>query len=183
MNRIILLLIAGMMIWTQACKNNSASNEQPEIETSSDLDTSGFVKSEGHRSVNAERAMAETMLEDFYKQNNPPLEYFTTRYFTVEAAHQVRDTSSTFMAGEWFVLSEDWTYRWYKKSSLLHTGRYSFAPDKNLLLLLSDQEDAFPTEWTMGGHDEVVIMIGTSTFRNNDIQIKLEAKITPPYKL
>lgn len=183
MNRIILLLIAGLLIWGQACKNNTGSGDQPEIETGSDLDTSGFAKVENQRSVSAERTQATTMLNDLYKENVPPLEYFVTHYFVVDAAHQVKDTSTTFMAGEWFVLSEDWTYRWYKKNMMIHQGKYYFSPEKSSLIFLSDQEDDFPSEWTMAGHDDVIILIGTSTFRNNDTQIKLDAKTTPPYKL
>jgi len=183
MNRIIILLITCILIWGQSCKNDKSASNQPEIETSGNVDTTGYYKLEENRSVSSERAIATTMLNDLYKQNIPPLEYFTTRYFVVDEAHQVKDTTDALMAGEWFVFSEDWTYRWYKKKEVLHSGKFYFSPENNKMLFLSDQEDHFPTEWTVGGHDDVIIMIGTSTFRNNDTQIKLDAKTISPYKL
>jgi hypothetical protein len=183
MNRIIILLIAFLLIWGQSCKNDKAGKDLPEIETSGNLDTAGYTKLEGNRSVSSERALATNMLDGYYKENKPTQEFFTTRYFVVDAAHQVKDSSTTLMSGEWFVLSEDWTYKWYKKKELLHSGKYYFTQEKPTLLFLSDNEEFFPSEWTVAGHDDVVILIGTSTFRNNDTQIKLDAKTTLPYKI
>jgi len=75
--------------------------------------------------------------------------------------------------GIWIDFKKDHTYT-YGKNNVIHgTGKYNYQLDRGELLMIDDQPGKKPEEWTIKSADDTMIMVGTATYNDNHIQMKL----------
>ncbi len=76
-------------------------------------------------------------------------------------------------AGIWIDFKKDHTYSYGKYGEVQGTGKYNFHLERGELLMVDDQPHKKPEEWTIKSADDTMIMIGTATYKDNHIQMKL----------
>jgi len=74
----------------------------------------------------------------------------------------------------WIDFKRDHTYEYGKASKILGTGKYNYLLDRNELLLVDDDASQKPQEWSVKNAGDVMILVGTSTYKDNSMQMKLE---------
>ena len=74
---------------------------------------------------------------------------------------------------EWLDFNDDFTYSMYKNNKLTQHGKYFYNTKTDILLMLGNSEKDYPSEWTVKSAGDVIVMVGTSTFKNNNTQIHM----------
>ena len=178
--KVIFFLLAILLI---ACKpdggNKSGISGTEEIDTrDTGADTDGYVMMETVRSIRDERQMASQMFQDLSQVNTDPPMILISKLFAVNTRIIVNEpVSQDPITGEYFDFRDDFSYRWLVSDSLYEKGRYHYQFDKDLLLLLPDQEDHFPSEWMVKSAGDVIVLVGTATFKNNNTQIRMQGTL------
>ena len=75
--------------------------------------------------------------------------------------------------GIWVDFKRDHTYSYGKNSTVQGTGKYNYHVDRGELLMIDDKSSVKPFEWTVKTADDTMILIGTPTYQDNHVQMKL----------
>ncbi len=75
--------------------------------------------------------------------------------------------------GKWIDFRSDHTYGYGDKTGQKGTGKYNYHLDRSEILMVDDDPSKKPEEWQTKHADDVMIMIGTATYKDNHIQMKL----------
>ena len=76
-------------------------------------------------------------------------------------------------AGIWVDFKKDHAYTYGKNGQVQGSGKYNFLLDREELLMVDDNPQIKPFEWTIKSADDTMIMVGTPTYKDNHIQMKL----------
>ena len=76
--------------------------------------------------------------------------------------------------GVWIDFLPDGRYQYGENSSVDGSGRYNFHFERNELLMLDDQNNVKPQEWSVKTAGDAMVLVGTATYKDNSIQMKLE---------
>lgn len=76
--------------------------------------------------------------------------------------------------GTWIDFKRDHTYEYGKGSKVMGYGKYNYHLDRNELLIVDNDDSQKPQEWSVKNAGDVMILVGTSTYKDNAIQMKLE---------
>jgi hypothetical protein len=77
---------------------------------------------------------------------------------------------------EWIDLIPDGTFKAGKLKAQTHTGKWGYNHDKKILFLSPNDNKFKRSEWKVMHNNDMVIWIGTNTYGDNAIQIKLVKK-------
>lgn len=137
----------------------------------------GYAKMEKERDLATERALAASKLERYYSADPEPMQIIAGRSFEIDYRMIVSKTpKDAKVEGEWISFNQDFTYEWYKDSKLDEKGQYYYGLDSDRVLFLSDNTDHFPSEWLLKNSGDIMVLVGTSTFYNNNTQLHLVLK-------
>lgn len=81
---------------------------------------------------------------------------------------------------EWIDLQTDGTYKAGKLKQQTHTGKWSYNHDTQTLYLGPDTKGFKRSEWKVMHNDQMMVWVGTQTYGDNAIQIKLVKSETLP---
>ena len=172
---VAIIIIAG-------CQNKKGGNPENEVvqEIQTRGDTAieeGYVKLEAERFIKTERAFATSMLNKYMENDPEPMQILAGRTFDIDYRIVVnQEPDNKKIEGEWIRFSQQFTFEWYKDSKLYQRGDYFYGMKTDLLLLLSLNEQDFPSEWKLKSAGDVIVLIGTSTFKNNNTQMRMVLK-------
>jgi len=76
--------------------------------------------------------------------------------------------------GVWIDFKPDHTYEYGTLQEVEGSGRYNYHFERGELLMVDNQQSEKPTEFTIKGGDDVMVLVGTATYGDNAIQMKLE---------
>lgn len=74
---------------------------------------------------------------------------------------------------EWIDLQPDGTFKAGKLKKQTHTGLWSYNHDAQTLFLRPDTKDFKMSEWKVMHNNDMIVWVGTQTYGDNPIQIKL----------
>jgi len=80
--------------------------------------------------------------------------------------------------GVWVDFKADGTYSYGQYDELQGSGRYNYHFERGELLMLDDNNALKPQEWTAKSAGDALVLIGTATYKDNSVQMKLE-RTTP----
>ncbi len=75
--------------------------------------------------------------------------------------------------GTWIDFLKDGTYEYGKYSELQGSGRFSYHFERGELLMVDNDSSMKPQEWTVKAVGDVMVLVGTATYKDNAIQMKL----------
>jgi len=181
-NLIFFVLIS---ISTIACNNPQTTvtnNEGKELigpdkalKTNNNDDVnSDFIKTSDGRDYTHKRGEAISILE--FRNKKDPSDYpiISDGIFEYGFIHDGRKMSqSGEHNNEWLDFKTDQTYEYGKELKTLGGGKYHYEFEKNLLLMLDNDKSANPQEWEVKRQNNVMILVGTTVYGNNNFQMKL----------
>jgi hypothetical protein len=74
---------------------------------------------------------------------------------------------------DWIHLLKSGAYLAGRSKDQTHTGKWSYEPNSQTLFLRPDTQEYNMSEWKVMATDDVVVLVGTSTYGNNATQIQL----------
>lgn len=159
---------------TDKKQDQSGQLENQEIQPRGDTSTEGYIKYEPERSLPTERALAQSKLERFRSANDSPMQLLAGNTFAIDFRMVVNQEQNTEpITDERVSFKQDFSYSWEKGDSLYQQGVYYYDMHSDLLLMLSDHESDFPSEWTLKSSGNIIVLVGTSTFKNNNTQLRM----------
>ena len=74
---------------------------------------------------------------------------------------------------EWIDLQPDGTFKAGKLKNQIHTGQWSYNHDAQTLFLRPDTKEFKMSEWNVKLNDDMLVWVGTQTYGDNAMQLKL----------
>lgn len=75
--------------------------------------------------------------------------------------------------GVWIDFKPDHTYAYGNKDNVQGEGRYNYQFERQELLMVDNVNNQKPQEWQVKSGGDVLILVGTNTFKDNAVQMKL----------
>jgi hypothetical protein len=92
----------------------------------------------------------------------------------------VKDKKDNPYQSNWIDFLPDGTYKWGKQKEVLHSGQWSYNDEADLLQMKSTAGEPARSEWKVMHSEQMVVLVGTSTFGNNSTQMQLIRSTTMP---
>ena len=140
-----------------SCKQDSAVNETPEVESTS-LES-------GQPAENQRNSRPVTAGHDY--------NFLTDKILIFNTVMGSENVDKGPLKGDWINLMNDGTYESGRLANKTHTGKWAYEHDKQLLFLRPDTQNYKMSEWKVMATDQVIVWVGTSTYGDNSIQIQL----------
>ena len=108
--------------------------------------------------------------------------FLTHELFHIGGAHisGAKDDKEQPYKDQWIELVPHGTFKWGDHKAELYSGTWSYNNDAKLLRLVPGSGDAKASEWNVMHNDNMVILLGTKTYGNNNTQIQLIRSTTLP---
>lgn len=178
MRALLILLPMMFLFWQcsneQAAKKDHSSQVEEIVPRGDTTIPEGYVKMEKERDLATERALAASKLERYMAADPEPMQLIAGRTFEVDyrmVVSKAREDGKVH--GERIRFNQDFTYEWYREDKLSEKGKYFYGLKSDRVLFLSDDESQFPSEWLLKNSGEIMVLVGTSTFENNNTQLHL----------
>ena len=160
-NRISFIILLSFMI--VACNNSNGSQQNPISGT-----TEGGVDQ-------AEKGTAQSILNFRIKESNelfPIIEADTWEYkFVFDGKEMSKEGAYN---GQWIDFKDDNSYVYGNNDQVKGSGRYHFSIDNSILLMVDNDKDKKAQEYEAKFAGDVMVLVGTSTYKDNAFQMKLE---------
>lgn len=75
--------------------------------------------------------------------------------------------------GVWIDFKPDFTYEYGKNATVNGSGRYNYHFERGELLMIDNDNSMKPQEWQCKNAGDAMVLIGTATYQDNSIQMKL----------
>lgn len=126
------------------------------------------------QAAKAEKGTALSILE-FRLQNEPNtsaiIEADTWEYQSVFSEGKMSQPGA--YNGVWIDFKADHTYAYGSQTTLNGSGRYHFSSDNNLVLMIDNDPAKKVQEFEAKFAGDVMVLVGTRTYNDNSIQMKL----------
>jgi len=76
--------------------------------------------------------------------------------------------------GHWIDFKADHTYVYGINAAKNGSGRYHYSLDKGLVIMVDDDSSKKAQEYEAKFAGDVMVLVGTSTYKDNSVQMKLE---------
>ena len=123
----------------------------------------------------AEKGTAKSILEFRIKENNeifPILEADTWEYkFVFDGSSMSKEGDYD---GQWIDFKEDNSYVYGDQTTKKGAGRYHFDLDKSILIMVDNDSNKKAQEYEAKFAGDVMVLVGTATYKDNAFQMKLE---------
>lgn len=180
----ILLFVLAIFLFQSSCKQ---SISEKKVDSDTEIiqnDTKdprlleeNYVKMEkAERSLPTERALAQSKLDRYYEKNEEAMQMLTSMIYEIDNIMKVNQEPMRNLQGYHFDFRNDFTYEFYKEGKLAEAGKYYYGLESNLILMLPESEEQFPSEWKLVSSGVAMVFAGTSTFSNNNTQIHMVGK-------
>lgn len=107
--------------------------------------------------------------------------FLTHQLFHITGAYVPgKDPKEKPYESQWIDLDPNGTYKYGAHQKETYTGKWSYNHDIGTLLLRPNVTSITPAEWKVQHNDDMMVWVGTRTYGNNGIQLRLERKKTLP---
>lgn len=108
--------------------------------------------------------------------------FLTHELFHIGGAHisGSKDAREQPYKDQWIDLMPDGTFKWGEHQAELYSGTWTYNHGTELLKLMPGSGDAKASEWKVMHNENMVVLLGTKTYGNNNTQIQLIRSTTLP---
>lgn len=86
------------------------------------------------------------------------------------------------LGGRWIDFKDDLTYEYGRYDQKEGTGKYFYGMEKAFLLLIDDNEGMKPQEFEVKMNNDMLVIVGHYTYKDNNMQAKLNRQPSFPIK-
>ncbi len=182
MSRLGVFILACVLVCIACNDGNDKPQKSPkkahQIETSTEVLNPETVRSSSGRDMTHKRGSALSIL-DFRISNDTESSYTIIEkdLWEYQFVHNGKKMSEQgAYDGSWVDFNDDHTYRYGKYDSVEGEGKYHYDFENLVLLMIDNDKTKNPEEWNIKFGSDVMIMIGTPEYGNNNFQKKLLRK-------
>ena len=85
-----------------------------------------------------------------------------------------------WLLGRWLDFKDDLTYEYGKYGITTGSGKYIYAIDENLLVMVDDNTAVKPVEYSVQRSDDDMVLHGTATYEDHRLSVKFLKSMTLP---
>jgi hypothetical protein len=126
------------------------------------------------------QAPADQAASDAALTNGHDYTFLTDKLFHYQAAFGGQKGGEQPYKDEWIDFDPDGTFKAGKLKEQTHTGKWGYNHDTKTLFLRPDVTTYKMSEWKVMFNDQMMVWVGTNTYGDNPIQIKLVRKTELP---
>ena len=171
-NLALVFVICTLLI---SCKGDNKkpenTNSDPDIERLKNLGDD-----DNKANLASQRSQALSILNYRLKDNPEPYAIVEADLWEYEFVFDGQMSKPGEYEGVWIDFKPDFTYEYGRNSEVLGSGRYHYHFDRGELLMVDNQSDLKPREWSVKSAGDAMVLIGTRTYGDNSIQMKLVRK-------
>ncbi len=168
MNRIIFTGLFALVIMVFACKSDTKKVELPSNPNNE--------KPAASPHNNDFRANALSILDFRNKETEGKsfsiIEADTWEYQFIYTKGKMSEEGA--YAGIWIDFRPDQTYAYGTNKKVDGGGKYHYNSDRAILLMVDNDGTKKPQEWSAKFAGDAMVLVGTNTYNDNSIQMKLE---------
>ncbi len=153
---------------------NITPEENPVIKEAREASKKRKAAGHGKAQINLWRSQALSILNHRLKtmpETDPLVEADIWEYQFVYNGEMSKVGEYT---GIWLDFKKDHTYEYGKNKDINGSGKYNFHPERQEILMVDNNGNKKPQEWTIKQDGDVMIMVGTSNYEDNHIQQKMQ---------
>lgn len=176
--RVILLLFICLFTLLTGCKENWGENKVTETENKAivqdTLMSASMAKKPESAQIKQMNEQALAILQ--YRRENKPKNYaiIDVGVWAYEAAFKDGAMSKPGeYDGHWIDFDENNNYEFGIKNQVKGSGKYHYDNDSQLLLLVNNNPEVKPEEYELKLVNDIMIMMGKTTYQDNGFQAKL----------
>ncbi len=107
--------------------------------------------------------------------------FLTSQLFHFKASNTVgKDAKENPYANQWIDMEPNGMYKAGTLKEQTHTGRWDYNPQSKVLLLRPDDSNFKESEWSVMHNNDMMVWVGTQTYKNNATQIQLKRSTELP---
>lgn len=125
------------------------------------------------KQVAAQRAQALSIINHRLKQNSESYAIVEADTWEYQFLHDGEMSKPGEYDGVWIDFKADHTYTYGHYSDIKGSGKYSYHSERSELLMVDDDTSKKPEEWTTKHAGDIMVRVGTATYKDNHIQMKL----------
>jgi len=168
MNRNIFTCFLALLLVVSACKTDSKKSNLPKNPIKDAVATSPHN--------NDYRANALSILDFRNKKTEGKsfsiMEADTWEYQFVYTKGEM--SAEGAYAGVWVDFKPDQTYAYGKNKLVEGSGNYHYDSDSAILLMVDNDVAKKPQEWSAKFAGDAMVLVGTNSYNDNSVQMKLE---------
>ncbi len=123
--------------------------------------------------VAAQRAQALSIINHRLKQNSESYAIVEADTWEYQFLHDGEMSKPGEYDGVWIDYKADHTYTYGHYSEIKGSGKYNYHSERSEILMVDDDTSKKPEEWTTKHAGDIMIRVGTATYKDNHIQMKL----------
>lgn len=168
-----------------SCKNDAPT--RPKALTGGDSKQSSFVenpvkrermeamkKKNANVNIPAMRVQALSILNHRLKKDSSSYAIIEADLWEYKFVFKGEMSKPGEYKGTWIDFKNDHTYEYGQGSNIQGGGKYNYNFDRSELLMVDNDNSQKPQEWSVKNAGDVMILVGTATYRDNATQMKLE---------
>lgn len=187
--KVLTYFIFGSALLLISCNSDKVNRPQPILETNKAIPvvtkTSTSEDSQSNSTnlvtnrkaspneVATKRAQALAIINHRLKSDSDSYAIIEADTWEYEFVYNREMSKPGEYAGVWLDFKPDHTYEYGTNSKINGSGRYNYSLDRGEVLMVDNDATKKPQEWTVKHADEMMVMIGTATYKDNHIQQKL----------
>lgn len=168
----IAFLAIGLLISCQGEKANTSNNKSNSQANKERL--SSLKKEENPGNVGALRAQALSILNHRLKNNPESYAIIEAGIWEYQFVFDGKMSERGAYEGVWIDFKPDFTYDYGKYNQVNGSGRYNYHFERGELLMIDNDNSMKPQEWTVKNAGDAMVLVGTPTYKDNSIQMKLD---------
>jgi hypothetical protein len=157
-----------LLALTAACKQDSSAPQ----ETQAQATEAQASAPEASQRANPPSAAALANGHDY--------NFLTDKLLHYQAAFGGEKNSEQPYKDEWIDFDPDGTFKAGKLKQQTHTGKWGYNHDTKTLIIMPDDISYKISEWKVMFNDQMLVWVGTTTYGDNPIQLKLVRKTELP---
>jgi len=91
-----------------------------------------------------------------------------------------KDSKEQLYKDEWIDFDPNGTFKAGKLQKQTHTGQWSYNHDTKTLFIRPDTKEYKMSEWKVQFNDQMLVWVGTETYKDNAVQLRLVRSATLP---
>ena len=165
-------LLAVFAVLLAACNQDNKAEKSAEPEANIER-LKGLQSNEDTGNIAAQRAQALSILNFRLKKDPQSYAIVEADVWEYEFVFDGEMSKPGEYEGVWIDFKPDFTYEYGKNSTVNGSGRYNYQFERGELLMIDNDAKVKPQEWTVKNAGDAMVLVGTQTYRDNSVQMKL----------
>lgn len=139
-------------------------------------ETNGFNRSASPNEIATQRAQALAIINHRLKSDSQSYAIVEADTWEYEFVFNKEMSKPGEYAGVWLDFKPNHTYEYGKNGTIKGSGKYNYSLEREQVVMVDNDSSKKPQEWEVKHAGDMMVMVGTATYKDNHMQQKLVRK-------